>query len=663
MEIDLLTTSVGRDLIRETYSAALENLDFDGPIHVGVVVDPAYRVDQPEIEATVSWLHALPERDRRIASVTVRVFNRNVGLQRAILTLLTLARCRYALYLEDDWRCLGRIAPDALVDAMRDLDAGMIALTSPTAAARGTFERPEEVERARAAGLDLFRLRSPSWAADYMPLHPHMHDARRWPATYVQALMEDDTPARCPDERVRDWVRLHRAHDLCPVYWTKDILVEDIGREWLAARALAKDIGPGGAAKLDLPPRPGRDASHARSIAYHGRALRVIPGETQTFMKRRRNFPEKGFPVVLASGDGAIVHDVDGNGYIDMIAGLGALSLGHKHPAIEAGVDAQRALGHLHSLPTLAEIEAAEAVSALEPSTPAVRFFKNGGDATAAAIRLARASTGREHFLSCGYHGCGDAFMTGTPGVPSALAPLRRTVDPFADSGPQSLEACLAPGEPPVAAFILALPYHRVMPAERLRALRERVRAAGALFVLDEIVTGIRFESGSVASRFGLEPDLICWGKSLAAGYPLAALTMRADLAATMANLHVSSTYGGDAVSLSVCRSVLGYCRSTDYARRMAAAGTRLRDAVNHAASGLRLDPVVVGYPALPFFRLSPDPATHVARMRILQAAAAAEGVLLREDLNFVTDGFTDEIVDVAAERICAALTRAARMF
>lgn len=655
MEIDLLTTSVGRDLLCETYETTLRALDFDGRIYVSVVVDPAYEVSDAETNATIAWLRGLPDRDRRVASVTVRRFDRNVGLQRAVLTLFTLARCRWALWLEDDWRCLGPVRPAALIEALETLGAGMIALTSPTAAARGTFERSAEARPTRAGGLDLFHLGDPSWAADYLPLHPHLHDARRWPPAYAQALMESDDPTRCPDERVRDWVRLHGARDTCPVYWTKNILFEDIGRSWLATRTLAKDIGPGRPRAAPLPSSPGREASHARSIAYHARACRVIPGETQTFMKRRRNFPEAGFPVLLATGEGAIVRDVDGNSYIDMIAGLGALSLGHRHPAVETAIDAQRSDGLLHSLPTLIEIEAAETVSALVPATPAVRFFKNGGDATAASIRLARAVTGRERFLSCGYHGCHDMFMTGTPGVPAALDALHARIDPFAEEGPHSLEAALEHREP-VAALILALPYGRTMSAARLHAIQDRVRAAGALLVLDEIVTGIRFESGSATRHFGLSPDLITWGKSLAAGAPLAALTMRADLAEAMAGIHVSATYGGETLSLAICRSVLTYCAATSYADRMAEAGARLAAGVNACAQELGLGPILFGYPALPCFRLSGDPAAHTARMRLLQAAAAAEGVLLREDLNFVTDGFDDAVAAAAVARITAAL-------
>jgi aminotransferase MxcL len=378
-------------------------------------------------------------------------------------------------------------------------------------------------------------------------------------------------------------------------------------------------------------------------------------------MKRRLNFPAEGFPVFLDGGDGPFVWDVDGNGYIDMIAGLGALSLGHNHPAAMSAIDGQKGKGLIHSLPTVPELEAAEAVSKLFAGTPLVRFFKNGGDATAAAIRLARAKTGRQIFISCGYHGCSDMFMTGTPGVPAALAEMQQQIDPFARSGPNSLEEALESARGRVAALIVALPYDCVMERERLLEIQALVRASGALFIMDEIVTGLRFPGGSASAWFGLEPDAICWGKSLGAGVPIAALTMKPEHGAAMAALHISATYGGDALSFAVCRSVLTYCLSTNYSGRMVAAGSALTQALNGTARELGLGDVVHGYPAIPCFKLATDRPSHVSRMRRLQALAAARGVLLREDVNFVTDGFTPDLVAVAGARIGAALCDSVR--
>ncbi|MEW7009915.1 aminotransferase class III-fold pyridoxal phosphate-dependent enzyme [Lentilitoribacter sp. EG35] len=663
MELDILSTSVGRELIQETYVSTLQRLNFDGRLNVSVVIDPTYQVSENEIKNTVLWLEDLPNIDSRVVSVSIRKFSRNLGLQRAILTLFTMARTRYALYLEDDWRCLGPINVVNFIAALDELKAGMIALTSPTAAANGTFERSNEAVPRRVCSVDLHRLQTPSWAANYLPLHPHIHDALMWPSVYVQALMESDSPDRCPDEQVRDWVRKKNARDDCPVYWTKDIVFEDIGREWLAKRSMAKNIAADRFAPC-LPDPPGVEAEHGLSSNYYKRALNVIPGETQTFMKRRCNFPSKGFPIYIASGDGPFVEDVDGNGYIDMVAGLGALSLGHNHTAVTTAIEAQAPLGLLHSLPTLAELEASETISALNPETPKVRFFKNGGDATASAIRLARAATGRDMFLSCGYHGCGDIFMANTPGVPKSTSNLSEVIDPFAEiSTYNSLESALARHKQEIAAVIVALPYNKQMTKARIQEMEARTKAAGALFILDEIVTGIRFQNGSATCCFDLDPDVITWGKSIAAGAPLAALSMKDTLSETMADLHISATYGGDTLSLAICQSVLKFCAGSNYAERIAIAGRIFAESVNQAARNLGLPEAIVGYPTIPFFVLSKDPHVHVTRMRHLQREAAYEGVLLREDANFITEGFSQDIAIEAADRVNRALNRCFKDF
>jgi hypothetical protein len=458
-ELDVLTTSVGRQLLEQSYGSLFASLDFDGLLNVKVTIDPTYGVAEHEIDTTVRYIQRLREVDRRVAGLEFIRFPRNVGLQRALTVLLAMGRSRYALYFEDDWRVMATIRVNALVEAVDSLGAGMIALTSPTVAAHGTFERVGEYTAARVCGMGVKRLRSPSWATDYLPLHPHIHDATVWPALYLQALALDDDPMRCPDERVREYVRIHALHDRCPVWWTDDILVEDIGRAWAAARRVAKNIGPDSIRADVLLPDPRRTFAAlplARSSAYAARAAAVIPGGAQTFMKRPIHFPE-AFPKVLDKGAGPYVWDADGNAYVDLIGGLGVLSLGHAPSLITAAVASQLQRGTYHSLSTVCEVEAAEKL-AKACRSGGVRFFKSGAEACSAAVRLARAATGRRLIASTGYHGCHDQFMAGTPGVPEGLAANLVTVDPFNAEGPNALEAIIARQGERLAGYILALP-------------------------------------------------------------------------------------------------------------------------------------------------------------------------------------------------------------
>lgn len=657
-ELDILTTSVGRLLIQQAYGSLLDQLDFDGRLHVKATIDPSYGVSAREQDETVRYLEALPAADPRIASVEIARFPRNVGLQRALSVLLAMGRSRHALHFEDDWRVTERIDAAALIAAMRRLGAGMIALTSPTAAARGTFDRPDEHMRTEIAGQGFKRLRAPSWAADYLPLHPHLHDAAMWPRLYLEALALDDDPARCPDERVREHVRNHRLHDRCPVWWTEALLVEDIGRAWAAARGVGKDIGPDRPAPVAALPAGSATLPLARSRSYAARAEAVIPGGSQTFMKRACNFPAD-FPRLLDKGAGPWVWDVDGNCYVDLIGGLGVLALGHAPPLITAAVSSQLGRGTYHSLPTLVEVEAAERLVGAVGGGVGVRFFKTGADACSAAVRLARALTGRTLIASTGYHGFHDAFAAGTPGVPPALSADLATIDPFATQGPAAIETLIATQGEALAAYVLALPYDRVLPPERARAIEALVRGAGGLLVMDEIVTGFRLGHAGASEALGLDPDARCYGKALAAGMPLAALAVAARYAEAMAALHVSTTYGGETLSLAAASAAIDHYAAIGLADRLAGLGVLLREGVNARAEALGLPPVLTGYPAIPFLSLAEGDDQHRRRARFFQAAAARRGVLLAERVNFVNAAQDEAFIADVVRRLGDALEEA----
>lgn len=661
-ELDILTTSVGRLLIQQAYGSLLDRLDFDGRLHIKVTLDPSYGVSVAEQDETVRWLEALPATDSRISSVEIARFPRNVGLQRALTVLLAMGRSRHALHFEDDWRVTGTIAPRRLIGAMQALGAGMIALTSPTAAARGTFDRPGEHSRAEVGGIGYKRLRPPSWAADYLPLHPHLHDAAIWPRLYLEALALDDDPARCPDERVREHVRIHKLHDRCPVWWTEDLLAEDIGRAWAAGRAVGKQIGPDRLSAAAALPSTARQLPLARSQSYGARAEAAVPGGSQTFMKRACNFPAD-FPRFIDKGEGPWVWDVDGNAYVDLIGGLGVLALGHAPPLVSAAVSSQLGRGTYHSLPVLAEVEAAERLARATGRDCSIRFFKSGADACSAALRLARAVTGRTLVASTGYHGFHDQFMAGTPGVPAPLAADIVTIDPFETEGPAALETLIATRGAELATYILALPYDRVLPPERARAIETLVRSAGALFVMDEMVTGFRLGHAGASEMLGLTPDARCYGKALAAGMPLAALAVEARHAEVMAALHVSTTYGGETLSLAAAGAAIDHYAAIDLPARFAALGHALQDGINARAEALGLAPVLVGYPAIPWLTLAEGEVEHRRRARPFQAAAARRGVLVAERSNFVNAAQDAALIEDVVERLGDALEEAVRQW
>jgi glutamate-1-semialdehyde 2,1-aminomutase/spore coat polysaccharide biosynthesis protein SpsF len=262
------------------------------------------------------------------------------------------------------------------------------------------------------------------------------------------------------------------------------------------------------------------------------------------------------YPIYLASGRGCRVVDVDGREYVDYPMALGAVLLGHAHPAVVEAVERQAREGTLFTLMHPLEVEVAERLVDLVPCAEMVRFMKNGSDATAAAIRLARAYTGRERVAYCGYHGWHDWFAGTTPlpaGVPHALAGLVR---PFAYNRPGTLAALLDahPGE--YAAVILEQGVEEPVDGF-LGRVRDLAHRHGAVFVWDEIVTGFRYARGGAQERYGVIPDLACLGKALGNGLPIAAVAGTRALMAEFARVFVSMTHGGDVLALAAARAVL----------------------------------------------------------------------------------------------------------
>lgn len=293
---------------------------------------------------------------------------------------------------------------------------------------------------------------------------------------------------------------------------------------------------------------------YATSTAHLARAEAVIPLGSQTFSKSRTQYPVGAAPLYAERAKGGRLWDVDGNEYVDLVSALGCVSLGYGDREVDAAVVEQLSRGVSMSLSTRLEAQVAEQLVDLIPCAQAVRFAKNGTDVTTAAVRLARAYTGRDHVIALGYHGWADWYIGATTrdlGVPAATAALTSKV-PFGD-----LDALVeALGD--VAAVILE-PMNGQWPARGyLEAVREATHRHGALLIFDEMLTGFRVAPGGGQELFGVTPDLATYGKAIANGLPLAALVGRADIMGLLTEVFFSGTYGGEALSLAAAAVVIG---------------------------------------------------------------------------------------------------------
>jgi glutamate-1-semialdehyde 2,1-aminomutase len=235
------------------------------------------------------------------------------------------------------------------------------------------------------------------------------------------------------------------------------------------------------------------------------------------------------------------------------------------------------------SLPAVLEAEVSELMVELIPSAEMVRFGKNGTDATSAAIRLARAFTGRDHVLVCGYFGWQDwsiGSTTRNKGVPDVVSSLTHKFE-FNDL--KSLSSLFDELESNVAAVILE-PMNVAYPNQGyLEAVKELAHSKGALLIFDETITGFRFSTGGAQELFGVTPDLSTFGKGMANGYPISAVVGRKDVMMEMEEIFFSGTFGGELLSLAAAKHVIMRHKNEKVAGELEIIGGNLEVLTNRA--------------------------------------------------------------------------------
>jgi glutamate-1-semialdehyde aminotransferase/spore coat polysaccharide biosynthesis protein SpsF (cytidylyltransferase family) len=325
---------------------------------------------------------------------------------------------------------------------------------------------------------------------------------------------------------------------------------------------------------------PARARTIEKSLALKAWAETIIPGASQTLSKGPSQYVQGVAPAFLARAKGSHVWDVDGNEYIDYPMALGPIILGHCYPAVDDAVKRQLADGVSFSLPHPLEIEVAERLISMIPCAEMVRFGKNGSDATAGAVRLARAYTGRELIACCGYHGWQDWYIGSTTFNRGVPVPVRDLIKPFDYNNLDSLRRIFAEHSGKVAAVILE-PIGIVEPAPGfLAGVRDLCRREGALLIFDEVITGFRLARGGAQEYFGVVPDLACVGKAMANGFPISAVVGARAIMMTFDEVFFSFTFGGEAISLAAANATLKEIADKEVIAHLWEQGRKLMDGI-----------------------------------------------------------------------------------
>ncbi len=319
---------------------------------------------------------------------------------------------------------------------------------------------------------------------------------------------------------------------------------------------------------------------YKNSVELLERATKVIPMGSQTFSKSYTQYPEGMSPLFLKEGKGGRVWDFDGNEYVDLVCGLLPVVLGYCDPDVDKAIKMQLQKGITLSLPSILETELAERLVELIPCAEMVRFGKNGTDATSAAIRLARAHTGRDHIIALGYHGWQDWYIGATTrnkGVPDSVRELTHKL-PFNDL--DSIKQAINQHPDNIAAIILE-PMSSVEPHEGyLEQLRLLTKEKGIVLIFDEIITGFRYSLGGAQELFGVTPDLAAFGKAMGNGMPISAVVGSVKIMKEMEEIFFSGTFGGEALSLAAAIAVIDKMKAKSVIEHLWSKGEELSNQV-----------------------------------------------------------------------------------
>jgi glutamate-1-semialdehyde aminotransferase len=353
--------------------------------------------------------------------------------------------------------------------------------------------------------------------------------------------------------------------------------------------------------------RPVTSAPHLRldkSLAMLDEAQRLTPGGVGG-IRRPYNFVVGEYPVFITHGKGGHIFDVDGNEYIDMLCAYGPIILGYVEPEINEAVKAQMDRGFCFSLVQPVQNDLEQRLIETLPCGEQAIIVKTGSDATNAAVRAARAYTGRDVIARCGYHGWGDWCVENHGGVPRALVDLTKEFRygdvadlerVFAENGGEIACVIITPVGHPLAAPVV------VPPPGYLEKVKEIAHKNGAVLIFDEIRTGFRVAMGGAQERYGVVPDVTAVGKAMANGYPIAAVVGKRDvLSVYLKDAFLSSTFFPNSLEMVAAMKCMDILEREKVQDAIWERGTRFLERLGRLVEESRVPVTMSGIPPMPF--------------------------------------------------------------
>jgi len=329
------------------------------------------------------------------------------------------------------------------------------------------------------------------------------------------------------------------------------------------------------------------------SQGLYKKAKKLIPGGTQLLSKRPEMFLPDLWPAYYEKAKGCRVWDLDGKKYTDMsYMGIGACILGYADDDVDDAVKRAIDKGSMATLNCPEEVALAEVLCAIHPWADMARFARTGGEAMAIAVRIARARTGREIILFCGYHGWHDWYLSANlgesrsldghllPGLEPKGVPrgLKGTAVPFVYNDTEGFLRLLRKFKNKVAAIVMEPVRNRYTEKGFLETVCKAARRAGAVLVFDEITSGWRIALGGAHLEFGINPDIAVFGKGMTNGYPMAAIIGKKDVMKACQETFISSTYWTERIGPVAALATIEKLKKHNAWRELAVTGRRVKE-------------------------------------------------------------------------------------
>lgn len=357
---------------------------------------------------------------------------------------------------------------------------------------------------------------------------------------------------------------------------------------------------------------------------------------------------------------GPYVWTIDGERYLDLVLHYGSVVLGHADDEVDDMVIQELRRGSGRTLRPVLHTQLAELICELVPGAEQALIVRTGSDATSAAVRLARAHTGRERVVRWGYHGWHEWCAPRHAGIPREVVKLSGT---FRYNDLDSVREALAAGPPP--ACLIMLPFELDMPEPGFLAeCRRLAHEAGAVFIFDEVRTGFRVAAGGAQQLFGVEADLGVFGKALGNGYAVSAVAGRREILAQAARVSLNSLFFRNCDGPAAAIATLRRLRDTPALDHIAVLGRRLQEGLALAAADAGLDGVAqIGHPTMPYHRFGLSAEMETAVQRVFCAAAAERGVIFHPAQHwFLCASMTEDDIEHAVAAAAHGYTAVAAL-